>query len=224
VAMEVCDTAIARMREALRPGITENQLWAILHAVNIAHDGEWIEARLLASGERTNPWFQECGNRVIQAGDLVAFDTDMVGPLGYLADISRTWVCPGKPPTNEQRRLYALAEEQVQLNMRLIKPGVGFREFTERCWQLPEPFVPNRYLMMVHGVGLVDEYPSLAYAQDFADWGYDGVFQENMVVSVEGYIGEARGKEGVKLEQQVLITASGAVPLSKTPFEDALAI
>jgi Xaa-Pro aminopeptidase len=222
LAMDVCDTAIARMRAALRPGMTENQLWAILHAVNIAHDGEWIEARLLASGERTNPWFQECGNRVIAAGDLVAFDTDMIGPLGYLADISRTWVCPGKAPTNEQRRLYAMAEEQVRFNMDLIKPGVGFREFAERCWALPEGFAPNRYLMMVHGVGLVDEYPSIAYAQDFADWGYDGIFQENMVVSVESYIGEHRGKEGVKLEQQVLITATGTVPLSKTPFESAL--
>jgi len=222
VAMDVCDTAIARMRDALRPGMTENQLWSILHQVNIAHDGEWIEARLLATGERTNPWFQECGNRVIEAGDLVAFDTDMVGPLGYLADISRTWVCPGKAPTNQQRRLYALAEEQVQVNMDLIKPGVGFREFAEKCWPLPDGFVPNRYLMMVHGVGLVDEYPSIAYVQDFRDWGYDGVFAENMVVSVESYIGEHRGKEGVKLEQQVLITATGAIPLSKTPFESAL--
>ena len=222
VAMDVCDTAIARMRDALRPGMTENQLWSILHQVNIAHDGEWIEARLLATGERTNPWFQECGNRVIEAGDLVAFDTDMVGPLGYLADISRTWVCPGKAPTNQQRRLYALAEEQVQVNMDLIKPGVGFREFAEKCWPLPDGFVPNRYLMMVHGVGLVDEYPSIAYVQDFRDWGYDGVFAENMVVSVESYIGEHRGKEGVKLEQQVLITATGAVSLSKTPFESSL--
>ena len=49
-------TACAR---ALEPGITENQLWSILHETNIAHDGEWIECRLLASGERTNPWFQE---------------------------------------------------------------------------------------------------------------------------------------------------------------------
>ena len=106
--------------------------------------------------------------------------------------------------------------------MDLIKPGVGFREFAEKCWPLPDGFVPNRYLMMVHGVGLVDEYPSIAYVQDFRDWGYDGVFAENMVVSVESYIGEHRGKEGVKLEQQVLITATGAIPLSKTPFESAL--
>jgi Xaa-Pro aminopeptidase len=87
---------------------------------------------------------------------------------------------------------------------------------------VPEEFIPNRYMMMVHGAGLVDEYPSVAYARDFADWGYDGVFQENMTVSVESYIGEVGGKEGVKLEQQVLITAKGAEPLSKTPFEDAL--
>ncbi len=58
-AMEVCDLAVGRMREALSPGITENQLWSILHETNIAHGGEWIECRLLASGPRTNPWFQE---------------------------------------------------------------------------------------------------------------------------------------------------------------------
>ena len=224
LSMAVCDAAIARMRGAIRPGITENQLWAILHEVNIAHDGEWIESRLLTSGERTNPWFQECGNRVIQAGDIVAFDTDMVGPLGYLADISRTWVCPGKRPTNEQRRLYGLAQEQVLHNMGILRPGLSFREFVERCWSVPEGFLPNRYMMMVHGVGLVDEYPGVAYACDFNDWGYDGVFEENMVVSVESYIGETGAKEGVKLEQQVLITATGAEPLSTTPFEDAIVV
>ncbi len=62
----------------------------------------------------------------------------------------------------------------------------------------------------------------MAYARDFADWGYDGLFQENMTVSVESYIGEVGGKEGVKLEQQVLITAKGAEALSKFPFKDAL--
>ncbi|HKO09763.1 MAG TPA: Xaa-Pro peptidase family protein [Alphaproteobacteria bacterium] len=224
LSMEVCDAAIARMRETICPGITENQLWAVLHDVNIAHDGEWIECRLLASGERTNPWFQESSNRVMQAGDVVAFDTDMVGPLGYLADISRSWICPGRRPTNAQRRLYALAEEQVLYNMALIKPGLSFREFAERSWPVPEAFVPNRYMMMVHGVGLVDEYPSVAYACDFAEWGYDGEFQENMVVAVESYIGEVGGKEGIKLEEQVLITARGARNLSRTPFADALVV
>ena len=222
LSMDVCDIAIDRIREELRPGLTENQLWAVLHDTNIAHDGEWIECRLLSSGPRTNPWFQESGNRVIQAGELMSFDTDMVGPCGYLADISRSYVCPGLGPTDEQRRLYALAQAQVLHNTALLKPGLSFREFSERCWPVPEEYVPNRYMMMVHGVGLVDEYPSLAYVEDFPAWGYDGRFEENMVVSVESYIGARGGREGIKLEQQVLITAKGAVPFSRAPLEDAL--
>ena len=50
LSMDVCDLGVERMRMALRPGITENQLWSVLHQTNIAHDGEWIECRLLASG------------------------------------------------------------------------------------------------------------------------------------------------------------------------------
>ncbi|HEX4765991.1 MAG TPA: Xaa-Pro peptidase family protein [Lichenihabitans sp.] len=222
LSMDVCDIAVERMRGALRPGITENQLWSVLHETNIAHDGEWIECRLLASGNRTNPWFQESGNRVIQAGEIVGFDTDMVGPFGYLADISRSWVCPDRRPTDEQRALYDIAQEQVLTNIALIKPGLSLREFSERCWPVPERYVPNRYMMMIHGAGMVDEYPIVVYAADWEDWGYDAHFEENMVVCVESYIGEVGGKEGVKLEQQVLITAAGAVPMSSSPFVDAI--
>jgi Xaa-Pro aminopeptidase len=222
LSIDVCDIAVDRMRRATRPGITENQLWSILHETNIAHGGEWIECRLLASGERTNPWFQESSNRVIQAGDIVSFDTDMVGPFGYLADISRSFVCPDKRPTPEQRQLYELAQKQVLTNFELIKPGLSFREFAERCWPVPEKYVPHRYMMMVHGAGFVDEYPTLVYTADWDDWGYDGIFEENMVVCVESFIGEVGAREGVKLEQQVLITANGAVPMSKSRFVDAI--
>jgi len=222
LSMDVCDVGADRIRQALQPGLTENELWAMLHETNIAHDGEWIECRLLVSGPRTNPWFQEAGNRKVEAGELVAFDSDMVGPLGYLADISRTLVCPGKAPTAEQRKLYDIAQEQILTNIDLIKPGLSFKEFGERCWPVPEDYVPNRYMMMIHGAGLVDEFPTVAYAADYADWGYDGYFQENMVVCVESYIGAVGGGQGVKLEQQVLITSGGAVPMSSDPIIDAL--
>ena len=221
-AMDVCDLAIERMRAALAPGITENQLWSLLHETNIAHGGEWIECRLLASGPRTNPWFQESADRVIQSGDIVGFDTDLVGPFGYLADISRTWICPDGKPTDRHRRLYDLAQAQVLHNTALLRPGLTFREFAERCWPVPEEYIQNRYMMMLHGCGFVDEYPSVAYVADWKDWGYDGVFAENMVVSVESYIGEVGGPDGIKLEQQVVIGADGARVLSRTPFIDAL--
>ncbi|CDX53589.1 hypothetical protein MPL1032_180055 [Mesorhizobium plurifarium] len=79
-SLATCEIAVAKMREQLQPGIAETELWAVLHAENIARGGEWIETRILTSGPRTNPWMQEAGPRRIESGDLLAFDTDMVGP------------------------------------------------------------------------------------------------------------------------------------------------
>lgn len=218
VSMAVADLGIARMREVLAPGITESQLWSVFTGNNIAHGGQWEECQLLTSGPRTNPWFQEASNRVIQAGDVVGFDTDMVGPGGALSDVSRTFICPGKSATGNQRDLLGYAFDQVAHNVSLLKPGVSFREFAHLSWPVPEKYIHNRYMMMVHGCGIVDEAPTIAYAVDFDEWGYDGVIVENMVLSVESFIGERGGREGVKLEEQVLITANGAEVLSSCPL------
>ena len=221
-SIAACEAGMARMREALRPGITENQLWALLHETNIALGGEWIETRLLSSGGRTNPWFQECGDRVIRAGELVSFDTDLIGPFGYCADLSRTFFCGPGRASDEQRRLYGLAMDQIHHNIALLKPGLGFRELSERAWQLPASVRPNRYSTVIHGVGLADEYPHCPYAEDFDFSGYDGAFSPGMTICVESYIGEVGGSDGVKLEQQVLITDTGVELLSTFPFEDQL--
>jgi Xaa-Pro dipeptidase len=219
-ALATCETAMHLMQQHLRPGITEQELWAHLHAENIKRGGEWIETRLLSSGPRTNPWFQECGSRAIEDGDLVAFDTDLIGPYGYCADISRTWLCGAGRATASQADLYRLAREQLAYNLELVRPGLGFREFSERALPLPERYAGNRYSTIAHGVGLCDEYPAIYYPEDTAQSGYDGVLEENMTICIESYVGEAGGREGVKLEQQLLITATGAELLSRYPFED----
>ncbi|MDX1424644.1 MAG: Xaa-Pro peptidase family protein [Kiloniellales bacterium] len=218
-AIEVCETAMADMRAALRPGITENALWAKLHETNIRLGGEWIETRLLSSGPRTNPWFRECSMRPIEAGDLVSFDTDLIGPYGYCADISRAWVC-GDRPSDEQRRLYALAYEQIQHNKSVLKAGKTFREASEQAWPIPEACRSNRYSSLMHGVGLADEYPSLKHWEDFPSRGYDGVLEAGMTLCVESFIGVEGGREGVKLEEQVLITEDGIEQLSAYPMEE----
>jgi Xaa-Pro aminopeptidase len=220
-AIDACQSGMAAMREALRPGISETELWSLLHQVNIARGGEWIETRLLASGQRTNPWFQECSMRVIEAGDMVSFDTDLIGPYGYCADISRAWVC-GNEPTDEQKRLYAHAYEQVQHDIDLLRPGMTFEEVSRASWPIPGEFRANRYGCMIHGVGLADEWPNIVYPEDWSDVGYDGVIEPNMVLSVESYIGSENGREGVKLEEMVRITETGAERLSGYPFEERL--
>src|SRR5262249_19127586 len=82
----VCDSAIEVLRERIRPGVTENELWAAFNGHAFALGAEYNETRMLVSGPRTNPWFQEASSRAVEAGDLVAFDTDLVGPRGYLID------------------------------------------------------------------------------------------------------------------------------------------
>jgi Xaa-Pro aminopeptidase len=221
-SLAVADIAMARMRETLRPGLTENEVFAILYHTNIAMGGEWIDARMLTSGDRTNPWLQESSERRIRPGELVAFDADMVGPFGYCADVSRTFFCGPGRPTDSQRHLYKLAYEEIQHNLSLVKAGVGFREMTEKAYRQADEFIPNRYMLLAHGIGLCDEYPSIYYRQDADKYGFDGVLEENMTICIESYVGAVGGKEGVKLEHQVLVTAKGCELLSKFPFEEEL--
>ena len=219
-SVRACETAVSNMRDAMAPGITENALWAKLHETNIALGGEWIETRLLASGPRTNPWMREASMRVIEKGEMMSFDTDLIGPYGYCCDMSRSWICGEVKPTPEQARLYQLAAEQIRFNTELIKPGVEFRELSKNAWPVPEEFQPYRYGVIIHGVGLADEYPSIKHYMDFDKKGYDGVFEPGMTLCVESYMGSIHGGEGVKLEEQVLVTETGYEMLTSYPLED----
>jgi len=221
-AMATCEISVAAMREALQPGIAETELWAVLHAENIKRGGEWIETRILSSGPRTNPWMQEAGPRILQNNELLSFDTDLIGPYGYCSDISRSWFCGDGEPTDEQRYLQHVAYDHIMTNMELLKPGVSFRELTEKGKPLPAEFVEQRYGVMMHGVGLCDEFPAIMYPEDFIEGAFDYVLQPGMTLCVEAYIGAVGGKNGIKLEDQVLITETGYENMTTAPFDEKL--
>lgn len=221
-AIATCEIAMAAMEKACAPGIAETELWAILHAENIARGGEWIETRILSSGPRTNPWFQEAGPRRLQAGDLLAFDTDLIGPYGMCCDMSRTWFVGDGTPTAEQREAYAVAHDHVMSNMDLLRPGVTFSELSHLAKPLPEAYRAQRYGVVMHGVGLCDEFPSIYYREDFIEGAFDYPLEPGMVLCVECYAGKVGGRDGVKLEDQVLITETGFENLSSYPFDARL--
>ncbi len=166
--VRVCEAGMARMYEHSLPGKSENEIWAELHYENIRSGGEWIETRLLAIGERTNPWFQECSDHTGAVGDILAFDTDMIGPYGYCADLSRTWTVGHTRMSNSQRELYCAALEQIHHNVDLLKPGLSFRDYNEKSWRIPEKYRARRYSVALHGVGMADEYPGVPLHPDFA--------------------------------------------------------
>lgn len=216
-AIGAADAAVDVMRAEMRPGMSEQRLWSYLHAESIARGGEWIETRLLASGPRTNPWYQECSSRVMAAGDLVAFDTDLIGPYGYCVDYSRTWVCGDERPSAEQRDTYQVALEQIHKNIDLLGPGVQFEELTSTA-EVPAIDMYRHYTALYHGVGLADEWPTIYFPEDWATDGYSGTLEPGMVLAVEAFVGPFDQPEGVKLEEMVLITEEGTELLTGYPL------
>lgn len=215
--IRVCEAGMARLYQNSLPGRSEQELWAELHYENARSGGEWLETRLLSCGPRTNPWYQECSDYVCGEGELISFDTDQVGPYGYCADLSRSWTCGHTPMTAQQARLYALAQAQIEHNLALIQPGMSFREFNQKSWQIAEKYQPYRYSLAAHGVGMADEWPVIPLHPDFAS-AHGGRFEENMCICVESLIAEP-GSESVKLEIQGVVRADGLERLDSFPFE-----
>jgi Xaa-Pro dipeptidase len=220
-AIAVGEHGAAMMRRALRPGVTELQLWGLLNYTNIANNGDWHEGRMLCSGPRTNPWLQEASDRSIEAGDLVGFDTDMVGPFGYFVDLSRTFHCGPVKPTRRQKQIYRMAVDEIEHNLQLVRPGMTLLEMQRQAYPVPEECQKNAYPCIMHAVGMCDEYPQ-AKPLFRAVNPYDCSLQAGMVVCIESYMGPEGERDGVKLEQQVLITETGYELLTTFPYEASL--
>lgn len=216
------ERAVHKLRSAIRPGISENALWSVLHQSIIADNGEYPETRLLTAGTRTCPWFQETSPSIINENELIALDTDVVGVHGYYCDFSRTFHAGPGAPSATQKELYRTAHAQIAHNISILRPGMSFREFADEAWTIPDKYRKNRYILLAHGCGMACEYPYLYHGEDFEEAGYDGTIEPGMVLCVESYIGAEDGGEGVKLEQEVLITETGVEVLSEFPFEENL--
>lgn len=219
----VCEAALYDLEHAIRPGITENELLGVYWHKLCAMGGEYVFCRLLASGYKTNPWFHEAGSKMVRPGDLVGFDTDTTGPEGYCCDISRTFLC-GKNPTPVQIEAYQVAYDFVQAVSEMLRPGLAFDELARNAPNVPEAYKAQRYAVILHGIGTDDEPPFIPFPDDAAEKTVMpiGEFQENMVVSVEFYAGKVGEQDGVKLEDEIWITADGPVLLSLYPYEEKL--
>jgi Xaa-Pro aminopeptidase len=175
--------------------------------------------RLVQSGERTFPYFQEAGTRRLAPGDLFCIDTDATGFGGYGVDFSRTFVCGGTAPTSVQRSLHGLALAQLEHNASLLAPDRTFEDFARSAWAIPDRYRPYGYYCLAHGLGLSGEYPYVPLASATTAYNFAGDFRPGMVICVESYIGDPEHGQGVKLEDQFLITEDGVRRLTGPPLD-----
>jgi len=226
-AHHACEVSIAEMEHFARTEIpkghvSEDDVWAELHKSNIRRGGEWIETRLLASGPRTNPWFQECGPRLIQPNEIVAFDTDLIGAYGICIDISRTWWIGEGRPSNAMISAMNHGVDHIRQNMAMLQPGVTIRELVHNGHQLAPEYWKQKYSCKMHGVGLCDEWPFVAYPDSWVDGAFEVALEPGMVLCVEALVSPEGGDFSIKLEDQVLITETGFENLTRYPFDPAL--
>jgi Xaa-Pro aminopeptidase len=107
----------------------------------------------------------------------------------------------------------------------LVRPGMTFAEFAEKAPKLPEAYRAMRYPGMVHQAGLEDEGPGIPYVDD--DRGPRRILpqreiKEGMVLNLECYAGKVGAPFGVKLEDQVVVTASGCELVCAYPYDRKL--
>ena len=103
----------------------------------------------------------------------------------------------------------------------VICAGRTMRELSERFPHLADRYLAQRYEVLAHQAGLEDEGPSVAYPEDEQPNG-DRVMKEGSVVCLEVYAGEVGGTDGVKLEEQVVVTEGEPRILVPYPFSETL--
>src|SRR5207249_10659987 len=104
----------------------------------------------------------------------------------------------------------------------LVRPGITCAELAAEAPPIPERFLPQRYEVMIHGVGLEEESPSVCHPMDPQPNG-ERMIRPDMTLVVECYFGEVGADHGVKLGDVILVTEDGSEPLAPFPFAQALA-
>ncbi|MDR4948855.1 M24 family metallopeptidase [Neobacillus cucumis] len=151
------------------------------------------------------------GQTKIQKGDLVLFDLGVVVDR-YCSDITRT-VAFGDI-NDKQKEIYDTVLKAQLAAIEASKPGVSAAEVDLTARRIISDagygeYFPHR---LGHGLGIsVHEYPSLTETNGL-------IIEEGMVYTIEPGI-YVPNVAGVRIEDDVFITADGAAILTKFPKE-----
>jgi len=219
----IAEAALADVRDAIRPGITECEIAGVITKRCLSMGAEWLEGLNILSGENTNPNRRAFGDRIIRPGDMIFIDIVGSQYCGYRTCIYRDFTC-GRA-TQEQKELYQACYEMQYAGMKPIKAGASYLDIVNQ-WPDPEHWgysKEDEHLVweneVCHGLGL-RQYDLPHINKVIARNNPDAKLEENMVMAVEVWEGKKGGKEGCRLEEVVAIKKDGYDLLTKFPVEE----
>jgi Xaa-Pro aminopeptidase len=172
---------------------------------------------IVASGPNSALPHAHAGDRVLRDGDLVVLDFGGVYG-GYCVDLTRT-VALGKPDP-EMHRVYQAVLEAQQAAIALVKPGVraGDIDAAARTTLGRHTLADAFGHSTGHGLGVeIHETPRIGPRRDGNGAGPpDEAIEAGMVFTIEpgAYL---PGWGGVRIEDDVLVTADGVEVLTNVP-------
>jgi Xaa-Pro dipeptidase len=218
-AAAMVDGVYQDIMEALKPGIRENDIVALASKRLYEMGSDQVEAINAVSGERCNPHPHNFSDRLIRPGDQAFFDI-IQSFNGYRTCYYRTFSVGSANPA--QRAAYTRCREWMDAAIDLVKPGVSTDEIA-RIWPAAQEFgftdeMAAFGLQFGHGVGLgLHERPIISRLNSLSD---PIEVVPGMVFALETYCPASDGFSAARIEEEVVVTGSGAQVITKFPAQD----
>ena len=220
-ACAMVDAAYTELYEFLRPGVRENECVGLVSKVLYALGSEYVEGVNAISGERCSPHPHVYSDRLIRPGDPAFFDI-LHSHLGYRTCYYRTFAV-GSAST-AQRDAYVRCREYMDQAIALVKPGATTADIVSLWPRATEFGFPDETaafaLQYGHGVGLsIWEKPIFSR---LVSLDHPEVLEEGMVFALETYWPATDGWSAARIEEEVVVTATGCEVITKFPAEELL--
>ena len=206
------DRGFAHILSYIKPGLSEQAVSLELEFYLRRLGAEGTSFRfIVASGERGAMPHGVASPKELAPGDLVTMDFGAVFDA-YATDMTRT-VCLGEPD-RRQREVYEVVRQAQQAAAAGIRPGLTGKEADALARDMIAAAGFGEYFGhgLGHGVGLeTHEQPVLSPRGEV-------ILSPGMVVTVEPGI-YIPGWGGVRIEDMVLVTATGAEILTRATRE-----
>jgi Xaa-Pro aminopeptidase len=220
-ACSMVDAAYESLYDFLRPGVKENECVGLVSKTLYDLGSEYVEGVNAISGERCSPHPHVYSDRIIRPGDPAFFDI-LHSYQGYRTCYYRTFAVGSA--SRAQRDAYQRCREYIDQAIACVRPGATTADVVA-AWPAATEFgfaseEAAFGLQFGHGVGLsIWEKPIFSRMVSFD---HPEVLEEGMVFALETYWPGSDGWSAARIEEEIVVTASGCEVITKFPAEELL--